>query len=204
MIERNKSARIAVIGWGSLIWNPGSLSLASRWRIDGPSLPIDYARISDDGRLTLVIEPTSKPVNVLWTIVPDSDLEQAIESLKNREGTARRHIHFATSPTSFGGAYPDVVKEAISTWLHVHSDIDACIWTGLPSNWIEKRNRHYTVADSLDYLDGVHDVGRVQEYVEKTPAQIETCGRVAIRNRFNWVNVPLPADLFETTSAHSS
>jgi hypothetical protein len=51
--------KIAVLGWGSLLWEQGVLRLASRWRTDGPWLPIEFARLSDRGRLTLVIHPES-------------------------------------------------------------------------------------------------------------------------------------------------
>jgi hypothetical protein len=57
--------KIAVIGWGSLIWCPGSLRIQTAWHNDGPSLPIEFARILKDGRLTLVIRPGSVHQNVL-------------------------------------------------------------------------------------------------------------------------------------------
>ena len=54
--------RIAVIGWGSLLWSPRTLPLAGTWSSDGPVLPIEFARISVDGRLTLIIEDGAKPI----------------------------------------------------------------------------------------------------------------------------------------------
>jgi hypothetical protein len=42
--------RVSIIGWGSLIWRPEVLQIESRWRRDGPSLPIEFARISGDGK----------------------------------------------------------------------------------------------------------------------------------------------------------
>jgi 1-acyl-sn-glycerol-3-phosphate acyltransferase len=50
--------RIAVLGWGSLIWSPGNLKIDREWHEDGPFLPIEFARVSQDGRLTLVLFPT--------------------------------------------------------------------------------------------------------------------------------------------------
>ena len=47
--------KIAILGWGSLVWNPRNLSIInSAWHPDGVLLPIEFARISRDGRLTLV------------------------------------------------------------------------------------------------------------------------------------------------------
>lgn len=38
--------KIAVIGWGSLIWCPKGLKIRDKWKNDGPKLPIEFARIS--------------------------------------------------------------------------------------------------------------------------------------------------------------
>ena len=45
--------KIAVLGWGSLIWDPKELDANNEWNNDGPFLPIEFARISNNGRLTL-------------------------------------------------------------------------------------------------------------------------------------------------------
>lgn len=61
--------RIAILGWGSLIWHPRDLPISGDWQPGGPVLPIEFSRISDNGlpapqstasrqagRLTLVID----------------------------------------------------------------------------------------------------------------------------------------------------
>lgn len=49
--------KIAVLGWGSLIWDQGNLQINDdRWHTAGPLLPIEFARISGGSRLTLVIK----------------------------------------------------------------------------------------------------------------------------------------------------
>lgn len=40
--------KIVCIAWGSLIWEPGPLRVASTWRPDGPVLPLEFVRDSDD------------------------------------------------------------------------------------------------------------------------------------------------------------
>lgn len=47
---------IACIGWGSLIWDRRNLDVDGVWRVDGPMLPVEFARQSGDGRVTLVLE----------------------------------------------------------------------------------------------------------------------------------------------------
>ena len=66
--------KIACLGWGSLIWRPENLLLRSGWFMDGPLLPIEYARQSKDGRLTLVITEKAKPVRTLWATMATSEL----------------------------------------------------------------------------------------------------------------------------------
>ncbi len=50
--------KIAILGWGSLLWQPKDLQFDKGigWSENGPMLPVEFARISKDGRLTLVIE----------------------------------------------------------------------------------------------------------------------------------------------------
>lgn len=53
--------KIACLGWGSLIWNPGDLKIKTEdWFSGGPILPIEFVRISTDKRVTLVIDEESK------------------------------------------------------------------------------------------------------------------------------------------------
>lgn len=49
--------KIAILGWGSLIWNPENLNYYTEfgWSKNEPKLPIEFLRISNNGRLTLVI-----------------------------------------------------------------------------------------------------------------------------------------------------
>lgn len=78
--------RIACIGWGSLIWDPRELLIYGEWQNDGPFLPLEYMRKSKDGRLTLVITETAKPIKTLWILMATNSLETAIVSLLKREG----------------------------------------------------------------------------------------------------------------------
>ena len=50
--------KIAILGWGSLIWNQNGLPVKGQWKKNGPVLPIEFSRVSRDGRLTLVIDET--------------------------------------------------------------------------------------------------------------------------------------------------
>ena len=47
-----------VLAWGSSVWAPRDLQIASKFAPNGPLLPIEFCRVSDDGRLTLAIDET--------------------------------------------------------------------------------------------------------------------------------------------------
>ena len=72
--------KIAILGWGSLIWLPKDLKFDtnSGWKENGPVLPIEFARISKDGRLTLVITPNGTEVPTLYAVSSFDSLNLAV------------------------------------------------------------------------------------------------------------------------------
>ena len=51
--------------------------MASGWLEDGPWLPIEFARRSKDGRLTLVCLPDGPRVQTRWCVLDQPDMESA-------------------------------------------------------------------------------------------------------------------------------
>ncbi len=78
---------IAVLAWGSLVWDPRELAIDGSFMAGGPKLPLEFSRVSGDGRLTLVID---ERVGVACaTRVGKSkidDLDEALTDLWKREG----------------------------------------------------------------------------------------------------------------------
>ncbi|MGB2837786.1 MAG: hypothetical protein WBC30_19315 [Candidatus Sulfotelmatobacter sp.] len=79
--------KIAVLAWGSLVWDPRDLQTAGKFAPNGPLLPIELCRVSADGRLTLVIDETFGDVCTTYS-APSAlgSLDAAIENLRLREG----------------------------------------------------------------------------------------------------------------------
>jgi len=122
---------IAVLGWGSLIWCPGNLRIKTAWRPNGPMLPIEFARISQDNRLTLVIQPGSSDQPTYWALSEFTAIEHARDNLRARENSKLAYIHYVDQDgKAADGAPPRIVKR-VGEWLTPHKDLQAAIWTGL-------------------------------------------------------------------------
>jgi hypothetical protein len=185
--------KIAVLGWGSLIWNPGELKTAAPFAPNGPLLPIEFCRISKDGRLTLAIDETFGDVCTTYS-APSAfaDLDAAIENLRKREGTIASEIGFV-QPAS--GRQSDAAMErhpqvvaTIAAWAEA-GGYDAAIWTALASNFdeLDKAGEPFSVTAAIRYLEGLNAKDpaafrRAWDYIQKAPAEVETPVRDAVAN----------------------
>jgi hypothetical protein len=195
-IDSEQPVRIAILGWGSLIWCPGALQIKSCWHRDGPALPVEFARISKDGRLTLVIHPGSKDQQTLWAAAVSEDINVVQQNLREREETDSRFIHSATAGGTFSDGVGNEVRGAIANWLGDRPNLQGCVWTGLASNWKERQKSDFSVSQAVQYLKNLPDPSRAQEYFRNTPTQIQTQVRVAVREQLLWRDAELSPVLF--------
>jgi len=170
--------KIAVICWGSLFWDKGSLKTLGDWKNDGPELPLEFCRISSHGkskeRVTLVLNESSPLCVTYWDMLLATDLKTARNNLRDREGVVTDDIHTFTrnqNPLS-------AIAKQIETWLVDHPEVDAVVWTGLESNWAQIRKKKFSSEDLVQYLDSKKDsIAKIKEYFEKAPPQVQTAGR---------------------------
>jgi len=161
--------------------------------MDGVLLPIEYARVSSDGRLTLVITPCAKPIRTLWALMATDDLNEARESLCNREGiksnNINKYIGSVTQTEKITKEDEWQVKRKIQDWLK-HLNLDAAIWTNLPPKF---KNREITpnADQAIAYLKGldINVFTLAKEYVRKTPKQIDTNYRRRFEVEFGWTSI---------------
>lgn len=177
---------IAFLGWGSLIWDPRNLPIRGGWCRDGPLLPIEFARRSKDGRITLVIVPERTEVQTLWAMSSETELDSALEALKVREGTAKSKIGCWV----LGGADLELHLNPIAKWARVKG-IEAVIWTALNPGLTreDKDNKRCpTIEEVIEHLNGLPR-GRfacAEHYVRSAPRQIDTEYRRALERHFGW------------------
>jgi len=174
--------KISCIGWGSLIWKPGKLNIENKWFEDGPLLPIEFTRQSDNGRMTLIIDNAAKPVRTLWALMTSENIHDAIKSLKEREGTSTANIHNILKTDST----EDSIKLIVKNWL-VTKDLDGAVWTGLSyRNGV--RPSIEQVINQLLSLN--HAIGQeAEEYIRKAPKQIDTEYRRSIEKELGWTAI---------------
>ena len=184
--------KIACIGWGSLIWRPNELLIQRKWFEDGPIIPLEFVRQSDDGRLTLVITEKAKPVRTLWALMYTDNLETAKISLLKREGKGipRERLNEFIKVCKKDVEVDSSVDKDIKSWL-ITKDLDATIWTNLPPKFNKENNKAPSLEDAISYLRGLKNktFNRAKEYIEKAPMQIDTEYRRAFEKEFNWERV---------------
>ena len=178
---------IVCLGWGSLIWRPKKLPLVDprpcAWNADGPELPIEFVRQSTNGCLTLVIDPESAALPVLWAPMQVADLSQAVEELRKRErARVDRVIGRWPNPT---GTYH--CREVIEKWANDRG-LEGVVWTALGPQFDGERGRRPSQAEVIEYLDSLARWKRVlaEAYVRRAPPQINTLYRRAIVDRLGW------------------
>jgi hypothetical protein len=173
--------KIAILGWGSLIWDQRDLPTLGVWQKGGPVLPIEFSRISSDGRLTLVIdEKNGVPVKTRYAESGSGTLDQAIEDLRKREGTSKSMIGVVSQTIVNAKAGSDIIK----AWA-LDNKWDAVIWTGLPSNFEDKKCISFTAENGLMYLSNLAGEGKAKAltYIERAPEEVITPLRMALEKK---------------------
>jgi hypothetical protein len=180
--------KIVFLGWGSLIWCPDNLKVRGKWYKDGPCLPVEFARISKNGRLTLILYPNADRVKVLWAYAEVNNLNEAIKKLRIREKTIQCRIGFILikENKSRCQVVPEILNE-IRDWA-TKKKLDAVVWTDLLSNFKEERRKEFNGNNVIEYLENLsgEKQQKAREYIEKAPSQIMTRMRRIIKKELGW------------------
>ena len=182
-------ANIACLGWGSLVWDPRALPIRRYWFDDGPLVRAEFARQSADGRITLVIVDSARPVRSLWALMDAGDESEARTHLCKREGICKenesRHI----------GSWPNGPARqclaGLDEWAMARR-LDAVVWTALPPKLpkIDQAGKTLTEEDIIiEYLRGLRGgkLDAAERYIRRAPRQIDTAYRRRIEVEFGWL-----------------
>jgi hypothetical protein len=180
--------RIAILVWGSLYWDKRNLETTDEWFYDGPVLPIEFARISNGNRLTLVIKPAFDNVITLYAISAHDTLAAARENLRSREGTENVNnigfIDFTTNTQQVRQANAFMI-DILSQW-NTERNFDAIIWSDFSPRFSDAINQQFTLQNVITFIDNLPEAEKrsALQYIRNTPHQINTRFRNAIEQRF--------------------
>lgn len=189
-MEGQQIMKIALLAWGSLVRFPKNLRICEKWHNDGPFLPVEFARISTGERLTLVLHPKVKKVQVLWTVMQVNNLNEATEELRIRECTSNNHIGFLNVHSGEKRSNIIDIQNHTHTWIE-EKEIDAVIWTDLPSNFEKVKRQPLNIENIISFLNSLHnqEILLAEQYVRTTPVQIKTEFRAHIEKQLDWTPV---------------
>lgn len=185
--------KIVCIAWGSLIWEPGPLKLASRWEPGGPPLPLEFVRDSDDSaELALVLHAPAPAVPTRWARLDTTDLAEAREMLRQREKIRPQYPQWTGSlpdpvPPGLPAPTPPAIVATIADWMRAH-DVDAAVWTALPAKFANVSERAPSAHEAIAFLDGLagEERRKAEAYVRRIPADTRTLYRGLIEERLGW------------------
>lgn len=186
--------RIAVIGWGSLIWDLDNLApfVEGPWLIGaGPDLPMEFSRVSPKRKMGLAVcldAAAGVPCRTNAILSTRTDVAEAAADLATRERAAQPEliglIHPATG--ALRAASPPVAA-VFADWCAATGAAGA-VWTDLPPNFAEMTGRPFTVAAGVAYLKTLTGESRDEavRYIENAPAATDTPLRRALAEEVWW------------------
>ena len=183
--------RTICLGWGSLVWCPRCLPVEGVWHSDGPDLPIEFARESSDGRITLVLTENAAPVRSFWARLAVNSLDEGKACLARREGISDQNVKYSIGFWDKGGKSHGRCREVIGDWAS-SANVDSVVWTNLKFGLKNSRDQMPTVEEVVCHLRGLDKEARrkAEKYVCRAPLQIRTKYRKQIEAILGWY----PAD----------
>ncbi|MCF6272165.1 MAG: hypothetical protein L3J37_03100 [Rhodobacteraceae bacterium] len=172
-------SRIAIIGWGSLIWDLEILAphVVGGWQMQaGPRLPMEFSRISPKRKMGLAVclDPVAGVACKTHIIrSARSDIGAAIEDLRSRERAPIARIG-AFHQDFQHGRMPDVV-EIMRAWCAANG-WDGAVWTDLEPNFKAHTGHGFSVEAGIEYLKTLsgENLAEAHAYIENAPAQTTT------------------------------
>ena len=191
--------KLACLAWGSLVWDPRTLPCRGDFREDGPELPIDFSRVSLDGRVTLVIDPSAPLLQTRWVELDVDGMDEAIFELGQREKIVperRRewvgrclledvlgHSDLDREPQRGAGDPPAKIAE----WLGARG-LDGLVWTALPGRGPQGEPGFPAIDELVAHLESLVGAARdrAEEYIRRAPSCVATERRRRFEAEFGW------------------
>lgn len=186
--------KIAVIGWGSLIWDLDNLTpfVTGDWIMGaGPSLPFEFTRVSPKRKMGLAVcldyvNGDRCPTNAILS--KSTDIDQAAEELRARERAKIIDYIGLIHPASGArrSSIPEVA-DIFEDWCR-RTGAAGAVWTDLGGNFEEDRGAPFSVPGAIAYLKTLQGESLIEavRYIEYAPAATNTPLRRALAKDDWW------------------
>jgi hypothetical protein len=171
--------RYACIGYGSLVWNPGSLPVAGEWKTNGPHLPIELTD-QEGTRMCLALTPGADAVETLWILLDVHGLEEAISALAEREQMTREELDDPSVGAWSRSRKQGMCADRVEVWAE-QNELDGVVWTALRPRFKGILGRVPSGDEVVDFLGDLRRRGvadRAEEYIRRAPVQTAYLRRV--------------------------
>ena len=182
---------IAILGWGSLLWDLDDLAPHVRlpWHMQGgPTLPMEFSRISPKRKMGLVVcldpvDGTPCPTHAIAS--SRATLAEARADLAARERTPLDQIGYASATESFG-RLPEIVAQ-VQKWCAATGH-DGAVWTDLAPNFTDVTAQPFTLPAAIAYLQTLkgENLAEAHRYITCAPALTSTNLRRALAQETWW------------------
>ncbi|MCH1522085.1 MAG: hypothetical protein L7T80_04585 [Arenicellales bacterium] len=192
-------SKIAVIGFGSLLWDLDDLApkVSGEWKMyEGPILPLEFSLVSRKRHyaLALVIDygdGAPCPTCVIESV--RSEIGAAIVDLANRERMEPTNIGFVDRNTGESHSHREETRNTFWNWIE-DSSYDGAVWTDGERNFEALTGRAFSLQNAQDHLRSLQGISleEARRYIRNAPARVETPLRRALEGAPWWHHDPKP------------
>ena len=186
-------SKIAVIGFGSLLWDLDDLApkVSGEWKMyEGPILPLEFSLVSRKRHyaLALVIDygdGAPCPTCVIDSV--RSEIGAAIVDLANRERMEPTNIGFVDRNTGESHSHREETRNTLWNWIE-NSNYDGAVWTDGERNFEALTGRAFSLKTAQDHLRSLQGISleEARRYIRNAPARVETPLRRALEGAPWW------------------
>ena len=192
-------SKIAVIGFGSLLWDLDDLApkVSGEWKMyEGPILPLEFSLVSRKRHyaLALVIDygdGAPCPTCVIDSV--RSEIGAAIVDLANRERMEPTNIGFVDRNTGESHSHREETRNTFWNWIE-DSTYDGAVWTDGERNFEALTGKAFSLRTAQDHLRSLQGISleEARRYIRNAPARVETPLRRALEGAPWWNHDPKP------------
>lgn len=186
--------KIAVLSFGSLLWNSRGLKLHP-WNPDGPFLPIEFCRISNKSKkLTLAINEDIGVDNPTNYAISKQNFSRTLDAFQRREKISDKYVdksiaiyHKADGWVNGGfQKYSTRLKTGIISWM-IEDNIDVVIFSALSRRFKDAIDLPFTVGNAINYVNNLpaRKKAAAEFYISNVDARINTPFRQAFNDSRN-------------------